>query len=134
MKARLLIAAGLFLSLLSPFALAQGCTYQTTKTVRAQLTLTGNQSCSGATFTVAGVAFSTPQSGCPLLGMIVPEHEIPETSAYETRIEKVGTVPCVAFDFLCKRDYFLFITINSSCVMNKRWNAGTVDRLKTVGC
>lgn len=124
-------------ALLAGSAPAQGsCPRTQAETVPRTVGFHGVVHCGAVSFQVGGATFSGPNQGCPLLAVLVPEHEreVPQTNGSQTRTSIYAQVATRVYHFACEREWLLFIPWDSTCRLVSE-NAGAVlPRMTTVPC
>ncbi|MEZ6036216.1 MAG: hypothetical protein R3F29_01965 [Planctomycetota bacterium] len=132
MKLRMLVP---FLPALLAGALtAQSCAHERTRTIPSSLNYQLFQDCGGIKFRAPGLEIDTGASGCPLLAIYTPEHEVIESTTNETKVIDTDVVAELVLSFTCERDWVIFIPIGSKCLHAKTINGGVLHRRRTVPC
>ena len=74
--------------------------------------------------------------GCPLLAVLVPEHELeePQTNGSHTRTMVYGEATTRVYNFACEREWLLFIPWDSSCRLVAEKNGAALPRMTTIPC
>ena len=126
-------AATLFASV----APGQGACPQTKAvTVPRAIQLHGTVKCGSVQLNIGGTTFSSPGQGCPLLALLIPEHELeaPQTNAQQTQAKVYAQVSTQIFHYECHRDWLLFIPWGSSCRLKAARVGGVLPRMNTSPC
>lgn len=129
------LAATLF-----PFALAlslgaQGnCPREKTQHVAANLETGPAQKCGGVEYKLGDLRVATIQDGCLQFVIITPPHDVAVPSPQATMLEVVSLQPITTVVFGCKKDWFLFFPIGSSCSFESQTNNGSVPLMVTRPC
>lgn len=111
------------------------CPHLEAKRVPANWQMGPAVGCSGGiNLNVGGVQVKTGNNVCPLFVVITPTHDVAKRTTDETRVESVRQVAEQIAFFSCVTDWFLFIPIDSSCVLDRIANLGTLDQLRTLPC
>ena len=126
-------AAALFASAAS----GQGLCPQTKAvTVPRTIQFHGAVKCGSVRLNIGGTTFSSPGQGCPLLALIVPEHEVEaaHTNGQQTQAEVYAQVSTQIFHYECRREWLLFIPWGSSCRLKAARVGGVLPRMTTSSC
>lgn len=126
-------AAALFASAAS----GQGLCPQTKAvTVPRTIQFHGAVKCGSVRLNIGGTTFSSPGQGCPLLALIVPEHEVEaaQTNGQQTQAEVYAQVSTQIFHYECRREWLLFIPWGSSCRLKAARVGGVLPRMTTSSC
>lgn len=122
-------------ALLAPALSAQtNCPMQTTKHVAQDIAQGPPNQCAGIDWSFGGVQVTNNQSACPLYVVVTPAHDEVVPSPNLTYVEVVNVDAVNYFGFVCRRDYFLFIPIGTTCVPQKPVVVGSVFQLLTRPC
>lgn len=122
--------------------LVHGATAQTTcpktraRTVPRDVEFHGAAKCGAVSLTIGGATFTGPDQGCPLLAVLVPEHELeePQTNGSHTRTMVYGEATTRVYNFACEREWLLFIPWDSSCRLVAEKNGAVLPRMTTIPC
>ena len=126
-------AAALFASAAS----GQGLCPQTKAvTVPRTIQFHGAVKCGSVRLNIGGTTFSSPGQGCPLLALLVPEHEVEaaQTNGQQTQAEVYAQVSTQIFHYECRREWLLFIPWGSSCRLKAARVGGVLPRMTTSSC
>ena len=126
-------AAALFASAAS----GQGLCPQTKAvTVPRTIQFHGAVKCGSVRLNIGGTTFSSPGQGCPLLALLIPEHELeaPQTNGQQTQAEVYAQVSTQIFHYECRREWLLFIPWGSSCRLKAARVGGVLPRMTTSSC
>ena len=126
-------AAALFASV----APGQGSCPQTKAvTVPRAIQFHGAVKCGSVRLNIGGTTFSSPGQGCPLLALLVPEHEVEaaQTNGQQTQAEVYAQVSTQIFHYECRREWLLFIPWGSSCRLKAARVGGVLPRMNTSPC
>ncbi|HEX5050520.1 MAG TPA: hypothetical protein VFZ65_01995 [Planctomycetota bacterium] len=111
------------------------CPNERTQAVPADLEIGAAQDCGGFQYRIAGVQVNSSDGGCPVFVIYTPPHEIAVASSEGTKVEPTGAPsPITMASFKCQTNWFLFVPIGSSCVLDRVVNLGFVPHLHTVPC
>lgn len=124
-------------ALLVGVAAAQGsCPRTQAETVARTIEFHGVVQCGAVRFQVGGATFSGPNQGCPLLAVLVPEHEqeAPQTNGSQTRTQVYAQVTTRIYHFACEREWWLFIPWDSTCRLVNEHAGAVLPRMTTVPC
>ncbi|MBL8723082.1 MAG: hypothetical protein JNK49_03510 [Planctomycetes bacterium] len=110
------------------------CPRQTTE-ARASTLVNGPASqCKGIDLRIGGVVVGTSNAACPTFVVYTPAHEVAVPATTRTQVGVVSSEPVLLITFACKQDWFLFIPIGSSCVLENVRNSGVVHHLVAKPC
>ena len=126
-------AAALFASV----APGQGsCPQNKAVTVPRAIQFHGAVKCGSVRLNIGGTTFSSPGQGCPLLALLIPEHELeaPQTNGQQTQAEVYAQVSTQIFHYECRREWLLFIPWGSSCRLKAARVGGVLPRMTTSSC
>lgn len=118
-------------------AAAQGsCPRTKAVTVSRDIQFHGAVKCGSVQLNIGGTTFSSPGQGCPLLALLVPEHEIeaPQTNGQQTEATVYAQVSTQILHYECHRDWLLFIPWGSSCRLKTARAGGVLPRMNTSAC
>lgn len=112
------------------------CPKTKAQTVPRDVEFHGVAKCGAVSLTIGGATISGPNQGCPLLAILVPEHEVeePQTNGAHTRTQLYAQVSTRIYHFACERDYLLFIPWDSSCRLVAEKAGAALPRMTTVPC
>jgi|JRYL01.1.fsa_nt_gb hypothetical protein len=130
------VALALSASVLSATALSAqtNCPMQTTKRVALDITQGPANHCAGIDWTFGNVQVTNSSNACPLYVVVTPAHDEVVPSPNFTYVESLAVDPVHYFGFVCRRDYFLFIPIGTTCTPQKPVVTGSVQQLLTRPC
>lgn len=111
-----------------------GCPRERTRTVAPQLDYGPKQGCAGIDYRLGDLQLSSQQAACPTFVIYTPQHEQPEPSANETKLQLLRFDDVTMVSFRCDRSYLLFIPLGTTCVVDQVVRIGAVPRLLTVPC
>lgn len=118
-------------------ATAQGsCPRTKAQTVPRTVEFHGAVQCGAVSFQVGGATFQGPNQGCPLLAVLVPEHEreSPQTNGSQTRAHIYAQVATRVYHFACEREWLLFIPWDSTCKLVSESSGAVLPRMTTRPC
>ena len=116
-------------------AQSSGCPYQRAQLVPSSQFTGPSVPCgTGITIEVGGVRFASEATACPVYVVFVPDYDIPVSTNTETYTESIGKVDSIVFRLQCVKEYFLFISVGTSCVHLDKFSNGTFSRLTTLQC
>ena len=124
-------------ALLAPFAPTQdGCPKTKAVTVPRAVEFHGAVKCGSVSLNIGGATVSGPSQGCPLLAVLVPEHECTENQASGARtyVQVYGQVTTRIYHFACERDWLLFLPWGSTCRLASDKAGAVLPRMTTVPC
>lgn len=118
-------------------AAAQGnCPKSKAVTIPRNVEFHGVIKCGSVKLNVGGATFSGPAQGCPLLAILVPEHEVEavQTNGERTQTRVYEQVTTWIHHYACERDWLLFIPWGSSCRLASTKAGAALPRMTTVPC
>lgn len=136
MKHMFLIVATLA-ALFANTATAQGnCPRTKAQTVPRDVQFYGVVKCGSVSLDIGGATFSGPNQGCPLLAVLVPQHEreVDQTNGANTQTRVYTQVSTRIYHFACDRDWLLFIPWDSTCRLVQEKAGSALPRMTTVPC
>ncbi|MGE3173760.1 MAG: hypothetical protein AB7O97_14135 [Planctomycetota bacterium] len=71
---------------------------------------------------------------CPLFAIITPDHDRVAVSASPTRVEPVGSAQQIVAFFNCRRSYFLFFSLGTTCELAETKVIAQLPLYRTVSC
>ena len=112
------------------------CPKTRARTVPREVEFHGAAKCGAVSLTIGGATFTGPDQGCPLLAVLVPEHELeePQTNGSHTRTMVYGEATTRVYNFACEREWLLFIPWDSSCRLVAEKNGAVLPRMTTIPC
>lgn len=136
MKQMLLGIAALATMFTNALVAQDSCPMTKAQTVPLDVQFFGAVKCGSVQFTIGGATFSGPTQGCPLLAIHVPTHEIEvaQTNGTRTRTRIWNQVTTEVYNFVCEREYLLFVPWDSTCKLEGRHAGAPLARMTTVAC
>jgi hypothetical protein len=90
--------------------------------------------CGGVSIAIQGVQIHHPSQGCPLFVIYEPPHSVAGPSGRDTQVQVAQLLDVVKMTFECKRNWFLFIPLDSSCRCAGSTTVKAIPFLITVPC
>jgi len=112
------------------------CPRTKAETVASTVEFHGVVPCGAVQFQVGSATFSGPNQGCPLLAVLVPEHEreTPQTNGALTQAKVYAQVTTRVYHFACQREWLLFIPWDSTCGLVSESAGAVLPRMTTAPC
>ncbi|MEC8252695.1 MAG: hypothetical protein VX044_05740 [Planctomycetota bacterium] len=124
-------------ALLASCALAQdACPNTKAVTISRTVEFHGAVECGAVRLNIGGATLSRANQGCPLLAILVPEHEVaePQTSRARTRTHVYAHVTTRIYHFACEQDWLLFLPWGSTCRLARDKAGAVLPRMTTLPC
>ena len=124
-------------ALLASCALAQeACPNTKAVTISRTVEFHGAVECGAVRLNIGGATLSRANQGCPLLAILVPEHEVaePQANRARTRAHVYAHVTTRIYHFACEQDWLLFLPWGSTCRLARDKAGAVLPRMTTLPC
>lgn len=102
---------------------------------KARITYGRDIDCGTLSFQHQGIRLGGPNIGCPAFVLVIPPRDMPSKSpGSQTYVIPAGNVAVTLLTFSCSTEWFLFIPLSSSCVLNESKVVGQLITYQQLPC